>query len=100
VEEKEMSDFDSQVPTVKIAMHKLIRRELFLEGYDDVKTGKVFDYSKVEAEHDNWQYERGRHFAVYLKSIGKRRMPIMKNGRPNWKMVRLLGQAFRDGALT
>ncbi|MEP6828088.1 MAG: hypothetical protein ABJA10_08435 [Aestuariivirga sp.] len=91
---------ETQVPTIKIPVHELIRRKAFMLGYEAARKSKPFYYLHPADDGDEWQYERGRQFAIYLKTIGKKRMPLLKNDIPVWRMTHLLAEAFKEKAIT
>jgi len=90
----------TQIGGTKTSISAVMVRPSFIIGYESVKRKAKFDYSRVAPNGDEWQYERGRQFAIYLKTINQKRFPLTKNGFANWRLVSLLAQAFRDGAIT
>ena len=72
----------SQVKTKNTSVRSIIYRAAFVKGFNEVKTGKPFDYDYAPREpNDLWAYERGRLFAFVfdgkLKSGNKVLMSAM-----------------------
>ena len=68
-----------QIGTVVITTKQVMHRAEFSKGYYEVLTGKPFVDSIVDTRKQ-WNYERGRQFACYMKSIGVKHMKL-KDGK-------------------
>jgi hypothetical protein len=87
----------TQIAVFATSCFKIMTTPSFLAGFEDVKKRKPFNYLHQADCGDEWQYERGRQFALYLRCQNKKLIPLIKGNQPNWSRVSLLEIAFRDG---
>lgn len=76
----------------------------FRAGYDDGWRMLPFRYPKPVPGDEycdaEWSYERGRHFAAYLRSEGYRvQIPVILGGEVFWRTLREARRAFETGAI-
>jgi hypothetical protein len=69
----------SQVPTWPISISAIIRTKAFARGVADVRAGRSPQFD----EENDWDYERGRQWAV----IAPPTMPLMLGRRVNPRAV-------------
>ena len=75
-----------QVPTVSGKPESAMRSAPFVRGFKDARAGKPLNYEAFPYTGDQWQYERGRHFALIFNGA-------LKDGaRITWQAL----SAYRD----
>jgi hypothetical protein len=60
-----------QVPTVSGKPEGAMRSAPFVRGFKDARAGKPLNYEAFPYTGDQWQYERGRHFALIFNGALK-----------------------------
>lgn len=53
-----------QVQTKNTTCRAIIRTKAFVTGFNEVRSGKPFNYDAYRDANDQWNYERGRQFAL------------------------------------
>lgn len=53
-----------QVKTANTTCKAVIRSKAFVTGFNEVRIGKPFNYDAFRDANDQWNYERGRQFAM------------------------------------
>jgi len=76
----------SQTDTRPISTATIMRSAAFKAGVEDVRTGQPARFD----DYVEWEYERGRQFAV----LAPRSMPLRLNGKLNPRAIALLEDAF------
>lgn len=56
-----------QVQTKNTTCRAIIRTKAFVTGFNEVRSGKPFNYDAYRDSNDQWNYERGRQFALIFK---------------------------------
>lgn len=57
-----MKGLAKQAPTRRVALQTIMARRDFAAGVDDVRSGRAARFD--DALNDQWDYERGRQFAL------------------------------------
>jgi hypothetical protein len=60
-----------QVPTVSGKTESAMRSAPFVRWFKDARAGKPLNYEAFSYPGDQWQYERGRHFAFIFNGALK-----------------------------
>lgn len=53
-----------QVQTKNTTCKAVIRTKAFVKGFNEVREGKAPDYDAFRDANEQWNYERGRQFAL------------------------------------
>ncbi|CAB4156594.1 hypothetical protein UFOVP1417_10 [uncultured Caudovirales phage] len=61
-----------QVQTKNTTTTAVIRSRAFVLGFNEVKTGRPLNYDAFRDANDQWNYERGRQFALCFNGVLKR----------------------------
>ena len=61
-----------QVQTKQTSIASVIRTAAFVRGFKEVKTGKPLNYDAFRDANEQWNYERGRQFALLFNGAIKR----------------------------
>ena len=60
-----------QVQTKNTTTTAVIRSAAFVRGFNEVRKGKPLDYDAFRDVNDQWNYERGRQFALLFNGALK-----------------------------
>jgi hypothetical protein len=77
-----------QVPTERVSLVAIMSTRAFERGLRDARAGRPFVPSYGASIDDQWDYERGRAFAV----VAPRRMPLRIGGELNPAAIHLCAQ--------
>ena len=61
-----------QVQTKQTTTASVIRSSAFVKGFAEVKKGKPLNYDAYRDANDQWNYERGRQFALLFDGAIKK----------------------------
>ena len=61
-----------QVQTKNTTTSAVIRSRAFVLGFNEVKTGRPLNYDAFRDANDQWNYERGRQFALCFNGALKK----------------------------
>jgi hypothetical protein len=61
-----------QIQTKSTTTTAVIRSRAFVQGFNEVKAGKPLNYDAFLDSNDQWNYERGRQFALCFNGVLKR----------------------------
>ena len=61
-----------QVPTKSTTTTAVIRSRAFVQVFNEVKAGKPLNYDAFLDSNDQWNYERGRQFALCFNGALKK----------------------------
>jgi hypothetical protein len=61
-----------QIQTKPTTTTAVIRSRAFVQGFNEVKAGKPLNYDAFLDSNDQWNYERGRQFALCFNGALKR----------------------------
>jgi hypothetical protein len=61
-----------QVQTTNTTTTAIIRSAAFVKGFNEVKARKPLNYDAFRDANDQWNYERGRQFALLFHGAIKR----------------------------
>jgi hypothetical protein len=61
-----------QIQTKSTTTHAVIRSRAFVRGFNEVKAGKPLNYDAFLDSNDQWNYERGRQFALCFNGALKK----------------------------
>ena len=53
-----------QVQTKNTTCKAVIRTKAFVRGFNEIREGKPLDYDAFRDANEQWNYERGRQFAL------------------------------------
>lgn len=82
-----------QVQTRSASLREAINSKAFNDGVRSVRKGKPLDYEYSKVVNDQWNYERGRQFALVWSGE-------VKNGRQvTWAAMIAANNAFKDGVI-
>ncbi len=62
-----------------VSLISVMHKAAFNHGFKDALAGKPMDYNAYEFENDQFNYERGRHFAALYKGAIKNNKKVSKN---------------------
>ena len=88
----------TQVKTRLVTLKSIIVRAEFGRGYYQALAGEPY----VDEERNitqQWSYERGRHFACYMKSIGMTNMKLKRGKAVSLDAIYNYSQALRCKAI-
>lgn len=81
-----------QSETHGASLQQIMGAKEFAAGVSDARAGKPAAFDA----HDNFEYERGRQWAM----LAPMSMPLRIRGRLNFEALMILSAAFRSGAIT
>jgi hypothetical protein len=61
-----------QIQTKPTTTTAVIRSRAFVRGFNEVKAGKPLNYDAFLDSNDQWNYERGRQFALLFNGALKK----------------------------
>ena len=61
-----------QIQTKSTTTTAVIRSRAFVQGFNEVKAGKPLNYDAFLDSNDQWNYERGRQFALLFNGALKK----------------------------
>jgi hypothetical protein len=61
-----------QIQTKSTTTTAVIRSRAFVKGFNEVKAGKPLNYDAFLDSNDQWNYERGRQFALLFNGALKK----------------------------
>jgi hypothetical protein len=77
-----------QARTHRVSIHTIVASKEFARGFDEARKGLPFN-----PDNDEWDYERGRHFAF----IAPINMPLRIGSKLNPKALKLAEAAYEKG---
>lgn len=82
-----------QVQTKKASLRGAVNSKAFMDGVRSVRKNKPFNYDYSTVVNDQWNYERGRQFALVW--FGE-----VKEGRHvTWAAMVAADRAFKEGVI-
>ena len=96
-----------QIKTRNVSLNSVIRSPAFRQGVSDYIAGRPADFDRdwsADARKSStdkaWAYERGRHFAAWVKGQGVDALPkFFIDRRVNPAITRLVSDAYWAGAI-